>query len=444
MLTLYIPVESQARELASRTAVALCALECGFSDVVIGRDVEIFNSLNEAGIVLLKSAASFESDIVDKLIQRGHVVYSLDEEGILPPLNDASINFRFSEKLLDKLSGVFVNGELELASFPDWVRKSSKLIVTGNPRFDFYAPNKRSFYKDNSQKIKGLTGGKNIILLVSRFGDVNLSNNINYFKLLEDNGFINSNETRKFHTGFYEHSKKIFNKFIELPDRLAKEFPESMVVVRPHPSECHDIWSSLDTPSNVLISSEFDIASWLSCSVVMIHNGCTTSIEAAAMEVPVISYVPESSAEFDLVHANELGELAISLEDVINLIRDIGSQSLTSEKLAKLNEIIKYSPSHNASEQIAKELYNGAALVKKDVYLTSKRNFKLSFLFKELIKLTLSAVKLRDCYARKKYPFISTSMFKKKVSNIAECLRLGTYDIKRIGIDVFRIKKNKS
>ncbi|MDU0356109.1 hypothetical protein RS130_21420 [Paraglaciecola aquimarina] len=441
MSRLYIPVESQSRELASRIAVALYSLDIGFSDVIIGRDVEVFNTIQKPGVVLLKSAASFEFKLVEKLLSQGHKVYSLDEEGILPPLNDSSINTRFSKDLLSMLSGVFVNGNLELSSFPSWVKSSEKLIITGNPRFDFYAPRKRRFYNNNKNKINSLVKGKKIILLVSRFGDVNLSKNINYFKLLEDNGYMNTEKSRAFHKGFYEHSKVIFEEFIQLPTTLAREFPEHMIVVRPHPSECDSVWRTFNKFENILVSSQFDIASWLSCAEVMVHNGCTTSVEATAMEVPVISFVPATSDEYDLVQANELGEKAENIQEVVDIIRDKEGLYLMADNLSKLNEIIKYDPECNASELIAKSLYDGVQTVTNET--NSKRSKNIRFFLREIIKLLLSNLKLRHCYARKKYPFISTVKFRAKVEDISKCMNLEGFSVNREGIDVFRIKKIK-
>jgi hypothetical protein len=215
-----------------------------------------------------------------------------------------------------------------------------------------------------------------------------------------------------------------------------------MIVVRPHPSECHDAWLSLDTPKNVLVSSEFDIASWLSCSEAMIHNGCTTSVEATAMDVSVISYVPETSNEYDLVHANELGEVATTLEVVIKILRSNKEQAYTGNKLVKLNEIIKYQPNSDASKDIAEHLYAGAKLL-SDGEVSSRNSAPISFLVKESIKLVLSLSKIRPCYARKKFPFISTSKFNENVENVSECFGLGAYEVQRLGIDVFRITKNQ-
>jgi hypothetical protein len=260
--------------------------------------------------------------------------------------------------------------------------------------------------------------------------------------LLENNGFMNSSDARRFHKGFYNHSKKVFDKFIELPNVLAREFPDCLIVIRPHPSECHEAWQSFGKLDNVIISSEFDIASWLSCSKVMIHNGCTTSVEATAMGVPVISYVPEKSDEYDLAPANELGEIASALKDVIKIIHRNTEPKVIENNLEKLNEIIKYNPNIDASKDISGHLYAGAKSIKDDE--PPQKGVSISFILKESIKLFLSLSKVRSCYARKKFPFISNTKFTETVDNVSECLGLGGYKVKRIGVDAFRITKNSN
>lgn len=445
MKYLYMPIETSKRELNSRLLISIASLHHGFDKVIIGKDKEVINNIKQPGVILLKSAASFESHLIDKLKNDGCLVCSLDEEGILPPLNDPSINSRFSEKCLMLLDKVFCNGMLELKSFPDWVRSSKKLVITGNPRFDFYMPKTRNFYNNNLEEIRKLTQQKKIILIVSRFGDINLEKSVDLYDILKKSGFLETEEAKLFFKGFFEHSDKIFNKFLDLPEILSKVFKEYMVVIRPHPSEYEDTWKNkYNNYSNILVSSDYDIASWLLASSVMIHNGCTTAVEAKALNTPCISYKPFSDEDFDLDYANNLCNIATTNDDVVNILNNLlmlnnCKDVYTQETLDKLNKIIMFNPEKLASSYIASEMNK---LLSKNLSIRKNKSFGVIFYFKEIFKYILHLSKIRSDYSRKKYGYLSKYGYKNKINLINNSFNLNmNIRIKRIGLDIFSLEK---
>ena len=440
MSVIYIPIEIKKREFNSRLAVALASIELGVKQVVFGRDTEVFSKLTQPGIVLLKSAASFESQLIESLKAKGHSVVSLDEEGILPPLNDPSINSRFSPKILELLDKVFINGPLELKSLPSYVEKSDKLIMTGNPRFDFYRPDAKNFYNSSVGEIRKATLGKPIILLVSRFGDVNPVDGLDYQKLLEDNGYKDSEASCKFFTGFDNHSKKIFDEMLKLPSLLAKKYPESMIVIRPHPSESSKVWLDNNSMSNVIVNSDFDIASWLLCSDVMIHNGCTTAIEATALGGVVISFVPFEDNRYDLDFANNIGSKAKDFDQVISVF-ETSCRPSRAEQINKVNEVVCYSSKLKSSGLIAKELYNLSFKFDDAVCEYNLVKIVMDFVFsKEFVKTIFQVLKVKSFYHRKKFPFTSVFEVRSMANKISELFFYKKVTVKRVGADTFLLE----
>jgi len=442
---LYIPIEVKVRELLSRTSIALSALNEGFDEVVVGRDFDVFNGIKEPGTILLKSAATFESKLVSKLVAEGHSVFSLDEEGIIPPLNDPSINSRFSKELIGDLSGIFLNGRLELSTIPMNKSHSEKLFLTGNPRFDFYSKSARVIYHDSINEISKSVGGKKVILVVSRFGDVNLSSGVDFFKLLADCGYIHSKETREYFEGFYNHSKNLFQRFLELPEKLAKEYPNHVVVVRPHPSECHEVWQKSVRSKNILVTSEHDIAPWLMRSSVMIHNGCTTSVESIAIGTPVVSYMPYSSGEYDLNMANELGRIVVNEDQLLTVLNDVVRDGVfPNRNEKKFSYIIEYSEGQRSSKKIAKYLYDGRTRFKSELRFSVKPSRKALLYGKEVVTLMCYKLGLRNSYGRKKFPSLRRKEFENIVDLVSSAFAENTkYSLNRVGFDAFRIKKDR-
>ncbi|USD60257.1 DUF354 domain-containing protein [Vibrio sp. SCSIO 43140] len=439
MTVLYLPVEVKKREYKSRLAVGLACLRDDINGVFIGRDQEIITrALHTPGIILLKSAASFESRLVGELKQKGNIVLSLDEEGVLPPLNDPSVNSRFSSKLLDMLDRIFINGPLELKAMPEEFRSSPKLVYTGNPRFDFYKSYTSSLYTESLAKINELVAGKKIILIVSRFGDVNPAKGLDYLKLLRDSGYIDDDESEKFFYGFYDHSKLIFDALLDVPKTLSENLDDHIVVIRPHPSEGHELWQELTSDmENVIVNSEFEIASWLHACEVMIHNGCTTAIEATAIGKPVISFVPVENDTFDLIYANNIGAKVKNASEIIDFLD--GDRNLYDDyqRLSRLNEVVFFSDEECAFNILSREILE---LAKSN----SKRgtvNDKVSFDFKELIRFYLHKTNLREYYHRTKFNALSKREVSENIQELKELFGFESVNVKKVGIDSYLLTK---
>ena len=443
MRVLYLPVEVTRRELNSKLLIAITALNNNSFDCVFcGRDVELFQRMAIPGVVLLKSMAGFELKKIEKLKKHGHIIFSLDEEGVVPPLNDPSINSRFSEENLNKLDGLLSNGPLEILSYPEKIRNSAKIQIVGNPRFDFYKKERRIFFNKNKNKIRKSFRNKKIILLASRFGDVNLYNNKSAFDLLKSMGYIDTSEAEIFFKGFFEHGNKLFTKFLELPSFLAKNFPEYMIVVRPHPSEDHAKWLNSAKEKNIVVTADYDIASWLACADCLIHNGCTTAVEAVAMQVPVITFMPEQSDEYDLNYPNEMGLITTNLQEVKNALNNLLINALPLGT-RDIKTIIDFDLNENASNKIVKAI--SAKYPKKNFNAKIHYSRLILFYIKNSIRYFLHGIGVLKDYSLIKYPFEQKRGYFRRISSIQDVFDLNVnLDIRKTGIDIIKISRKKA
>jgi hypothetical protein len=100
-----------------------------------------------------------------------------------------------------------------------------------------------------------------------------------------------SGMTREYAEGLRDHKQAIFEKFQQLIPAVEKAFPKYNVVVRPHPTENQDIYSQIAASCDrVRVTNEGNVVPWLMATKAVIHNGCTTGLEAYVMGVPAISY----------------------------------------------------------------------------------------------------------------------------------------------------------
>ena len=82
---------------------------------------------------------------------------------------------------------------------------------------------------------------------------------------------------------------------------LDRVLPDHNIIVRPHPTENQQVYKEIaKNCKNVKVINEGNVVPWLMAAKALIHNGCTTSVEAYMMGVPAISYRAKINEEYDL------------------------------------------------------------------------------------------------------------------------------------------------
>ncbi|MGD9035544.1 MAG: hypothetical protein PVF10_03220, partial [Syntrophobacterales bacterium] len=89
-------------------------------------------------------------------------------------------------------------------------------------------------------------------------------------------------------------------EFQKIIPAIAKVFPEHNIVVRPHPTENQEIYRQIAAGcERVRVTNEGNVVPWLMAARALIHNGCTTGVEAYVMGVPAISYRAAVNENYD-------------------------------------------------------------------------------------------------------------------------------------------------
>ena len=107
--------------------------------------------------------------------------------------------------------------------------------------------------------------------------------------------------TREYAEGLRDHKQAIFEHFQKMIPDLEKAFPELTIVVRPHPTENQEVYHQIAAQcERVRVTNEGNVVPWLMATRVLLHNGCTTGVEAYAMGVPSTSYRALVNDDYDL------------------------------------------------------------------------------------------------------------------------------------------------
>ena len=306
--TLIIPVENQVRELDAKLLLSCVAVERGF-DVIIGSRAYVhFQAASiPRGVYLAKSMRNLSRPMFLILRKLGHHIVAWDEEALVHTPPDTYFTLRLSPHTIKHVAHLFAWGEDShdlLHQYPH-LPKDLPVHITGNPRGDMLRADMRAYFDADVATLRDRYG--DFILVNTNFSDVNpFIPNIGLFKPATDArkppkfGQAGLGMSREFAEGLRDHKQAIMNGFLQMIPALAETFPDLTIVVRPHPSEKQAIYDELATKNaQIHVTHEGNIIPWLLSTRALVHNGCTTGIEAYALNVPAATYLTPLNRYYD-------------------------------------------------------------------------------------------------------------------------------------------------
>lgn len=339
--TLIIPVENQVRELDAKLLLACVAAERGLN-VVLGSRSYINFAMPQLprGLFLAKSMRAISARMMRIIRGLGHQIVAWDEESLVRYTSPEYYAWRYSKDTFKVIDQLFAWGRDDAEFFARYPGYTGVPIhVTGNPRIDQLRPEVREYFRPEVEALRARYG--NFILVNTNFSFVN--NFVPALNLIERSVLGQDQVSRTgrgmslpFAQGMAAHQQAIYDAFRDLLPRLAGWFPEHRIVLRPHPSEDHDAWRRVlaDSP-RVEVAHEGNVVPWLMAARVLLHNGCTTAVEASVLETPAVSYMPVTSEVYDYHLPNGLSHAATTPEDVRTLLGQVlsGSRGLVDEEV---------------------------------------------------------------------------------------------------------------
>jgi surface carbohydrate biosynthesis protein len=296
---LLIPVENQVRELDAKLLLACVAAKQDFTSI-IGPKREIENHIASfpRGIFLSKSLRIAKRTFFPISRLLGHEIVSWDEEALVHLPSETYFSRRLSAVGMERISHLFAWGEdnAELWRQYPQLPPGIPIHITGNPRVDLLRPDMQDYYKVEADQIRKTYG--DFILINTNFNHVNAFYPAqNLFQPVKKSGEearlgqAARGMSREYAEGFRDHKQTVFEDFQKLIPELESAFPKHTVVVRPHPTENQEIYHKLAAQcQRVQVTNEGNVVPWLMAAKALIHNGCTTGVEAYVMRLPAISY----------------------------------------------------------------------------------------------------------------------------------------------------------
>ncbi len=307
-IPLIIPVENQVRELDPKVLLACIAARHGFTSIIGSHRIIDFHIASlPRSVYLCKSFTVMNLKMFKIIHALGHKIVSWDEEALVHLPSAMYYSRRLSPLSLQYVSHLFAWGEDNAELWRNYpaMPKDMPIHVTGNPRGDLLRPEMRRFYEDKAGEIRKIFG--KFILVNTNFNHVNaFFPNQNLFRPVKKSGEqpefgkAAKGMNREFAQNLRNYKQTVFEEFQRLIPKLDNEFSDFNIVVRPHPTENQAVYRKIASGCRrVKVTNEGNIVPWLMAARALVHNGCTTGVEAYAMRVPAISYRVVLNEEID-------------------------------------------------------------------------------------------------------------------------------------------------
>jgi surface carbohydrate biosynthesis protein len=342
---LLIPVENQVRELDGKLLLACIAAERG-CPVILGSRTHIHFEIASLprGLYLAKSIRSKSEPMFSIMHKLGVQIVAWDEEALMHGPEDEYFQRRASPKALSMTSALFAWGEDNAELFrgcPGY--QGAPVYPTGNPRFDMMRPELRGYFDEAVEGIKGRFG--DFILVNTNFGILNhFSPSLGVMDPVRGSGQHPGRGARgnEFRTGLALHRYAIFQHFCEMLPRLAEAFPDRNVILRPHPVENIETWKAVAVGQpNLQVIHEGNVIPWLLACDAVVHNSCTTGVEAFILGVPCVAYQPLVSDRFDNALPNALSYRAFDFEDLRETLGSILERQIGPCREAEQSKLLE-------------------------------------------------------------------------------------------------------
>ena len=262
---------------------------------------------------------------------------------------------------------------------------------------------------------------------------------------------------RHFAEGLRDHKQEVFESFQDMIPRLEQAFPELTVIVRPHPVENPSIYHELAAGcQRVKVINEGNVIPWLLASRAVIHNGCTTGVEAYIMRVPALSYQEKGDPGYDTgfyrlpnTLSHQCSEFAGRRETIGRILAGETGAAGGRERRELMAGYLASQDGQLASQRIVEVL-------EKIIQESANNPLPSSFerfmgrskvarrRLAKYIKSFQSNSKYRSEFQRYRYPDLSIEVLRQKVKRLQAVLGdQQELDIQKLGDHIFRLSSDR-
>ena len=415
----YFDVEIKKRELLSRLTVAALLAERGHH-VFIGRYINI-NSMKKLipKATIVKKSVRFKNITnVNDLKNSGYKIVNIEEEGVLVGSLNEYIDVNMPPDAVKLPDRHLLWGERQANYLTNlYPRLRDKFLKVGNPRLDLWKNRYFGFYDILADDIKKEFG--EFVLISSNFPIY--TNRRHVKEMYAITGFLEKSENAKIYEEYFKIVEFLFKEFVKAAKEISLK--GTKVIFRPHPAESiskiQEYFSGYD---NIVVRSDHDVAPWILASKAVIHNSCTTGLEAAFMKKNTIAFTPNSVSQYKLNEVDKIAKVALNVDELLEGIfspaefhpsmMNLDGYLIDKTSLDDIVNALEVVKTKSFFDLSSVEISNNRYQFNKFFY-TSTRKLKDYFIFDKVKKQERSSV-------RAKFPITSASELKDYLSCIYE------------------------
>lgn len=364
------PIETIARELDHKILMGIL-ISNPDNKVYVG-DQQIIRTLSyfvKKGVFygkhLFGKPMFSDTDYYNRLKKNDINIVHLNEEGAVWPGGEDVWKYLLDQSerpaVLNDKDTMLTWGEWQANYNKSREDHSVKIKATGHPRFDLYNEKYIDYFKDDIDDI--LSSYSDYILINTAFSYSNNGEGGVDFIFKPTLSYSPKNNEHRIYR-FKRWRQQMFSiaDVVDLVNKLSLDFPDEIFVIRPHPSEDTNYYKSIfNGIDNVKVVYDGSVTPWVLGCKCLIHNGCTTAIEATLAGIPVLNYATNPNPDFDTYLANICGRTVDNYNDAKQFLINLDEEKASLPQASKAQDLFHNFKGGQAQEQVVDELNIAAA-----------------------------------------------------------------------------------
>ena len=391
----------------------------------------------------------FRSKRIFRILKRlGHRIVAWDEEALVVYSPEFYLKSRIDPECLGQAAMLFAWGEVNRTtwhSLPDLRR--TPIHLTGNPRFDLLRPELRSLFDEEVARLRERFG--RFVLVNSNFGKVNVYLPSQSLTAAAAGGDMAPEEARAWDGSRIAYRRRLFWSSSPRPaglPRICRATGSSSGRIRPRTMSP---WlAALARCSNAAVVHEGNVVPWILASEAIVHNGCTTAIEAAILGRLPIAYRPFASDLDDIPLTNDVSRQALSFAELERAVlaaleaggRAIGGEGRSSPLLGRHVAALN---GPMASERIVEILAtdaSDAAPAGGGYFRLGGRCGALAWSLQRRLSARIPGHRDHRSYLAHIFPPLDVADVESRVDRLRRCLdRFANVEIRRLATNIFEL-----
>jgi surface carbohydrate biosynthesis protein len=264
-------------------------------------------------LVLVNYTRPNNADLIKSYKRAGILVGVLDTEGIGGKNADQFAGMVKSAGCTDLVDLYCVWGHAQYAAFLKQGTVSAALLqTTGCPRYDFCAPPWRA-------ALPKPPVGSGYVLINTNFPTVNPR--FSAGSSHEEEAMVKAGFARDFARQFIADAGRAHAAVLDTSIKLARHFSGVEFVLRPHPFENSAAYDAFAALPNTRVIQSGTSLEWINGAKLLIHQNCSTAIEAAMLKVEPLSLEWFNTPALRLDASTKVSRSAGSEADLIDLVK---------------------------------------------------------------------------------------------------------------------------